>query len=263
MQYIKYKVCWPICCLASIVLGVAGCAEDMAADRSGQRVLLFAAASTADVMDEICSRFSREHKIDVRTSYASSGTLAGQIVHGARAEVFVCANRRWADYLDQQDLVARRRDALGNRLVVIVPAGSPVKVQRPEDLLGKEIRYLALANPESAPAGIYAKQALVELELWDRLESKIVSGADVRWALAYVQRAEAEAGIVYATDAAISKSVEVALVIPAELTDPIRYPVMLLQEGSGNRAAKAFYDYLLSPPAAEIFRKHGFEPIRD
>lgn len=240
------------------VLGLAGCRGEDSKDTARQKVLLFAAASTGDALDEITSQFQREHGIDVQTSYAGTSTLARQVVNGAGAEVFVSANRLWADYLEKNGMVARRRDLLGNRLVVVVPAGTPLVVEKPQDLANEKIKYIALAEPRSVPAGMYAKQALVKLGLWERLQPKIVAAADVRRALAYVERGEAEAGIVYATDASASESVKVVLEIPPELTGPIRYPVMLLKQGADKAAAESFYEYLGSPAAAEVFRKHGF-----
>ena len=261
MESARDNVWLAACLLSSAVLVLSGCAGEDSGDDARREVLVLAAASTTEVMEEIRQRFNREHHANIRTSYAGSSTLAQQIVNGARADVFVSANRRWADYLEEQAVVARRRDLLENRLVVIVPADSTLTVQTPEDLLSAKIKYLALAEPGSAPAGIYAKQALVKLGLWEELAPKVVSGADVRLTMAYVQRAEAEAGIVYATDAAVSRSVKVALEMPPELTEPIRYPVLLLGEGSGNKTAESFYRYLSSHEATRIFKEGGFEVV--
>lgn len=249
--------------LLSVLLSLPGCRTGDSKDGSGQTVVAFAAASTGGALDEIKRQFGPRHGIDVKTSYAGTSTLAQQVVNGAGAEVFLSANKLWADYLEQKGTVAKRRDLLGNRLVVIVPADSRIQVQKPADLLAPPIRHLALADPEAVPAGIYAKQALVNLGLWDRLKSKVVAGSDVQHALAFVEGG-AEAGIVYATDAAASDSVNVALEIPPELTDePIRYWVMLLNRGAGKAAAESFYQYLSSPEAAEVFQKHGFFVLAD
>ena len=147
------------------------------------------------------------------TSYASSSTLAQQIVHGAEADVLLSADTKWADYLADNGLVAQRRDLLGNRLVIVVPKDGKIDVRKPEDLLAAGIEHLALGEPQSVPAGRYAKQALSKLGLWPRLEAKVVPAGDVRQALAYVETGAAEAGIVYATDAAVSKRVRVAVEI--------------------------------------------------
>jgi molybdate transport system substrate-binding protein len=172
--------------------------------------------------------------------------------------VLLSADTKWADYLAENGLVAQRRDLLGNRLVIVVPKDGKTDVRKPEDLLAAGIEHLALGEPQSVPAGRYAKQALSKLGLWPRLEAKVVPAADVRQALAYVETGAAEAGIVYATDAAVSNRVRVAVEISSDLTAPIRYPVVLLKHGQQSAAARAWYGYLSSPEAAKIFRKYGF-----
>jgi molybdate transport system substrate-binding protein len=225
---------------------------------------MFAAASTGNALDEIREQFTRETKVEVKTNYAASSTLAQQIAYGAEADLFVSASTEWADYLDREErgLVEKRRDLLGNRLVIIVPADSQLDLQKPEDLLGKAVGHLALADHTAVPAGIYAKQALTKLGLWEQLRGKVVAGADVRQALVYVETGAAEAGVVYATDAAVSTAVKVVAEIPPELTEPIRYPIVLLKQGQGEAEgeaeAESFYRYLNSPKAADVFRKYGF-----
>lgn len=218
---------------------------------------LFAAASASGALDEIRGQFKRETGTDVKASYAASSTLAQQIAYGAEADVFVSASTQWADHLDQKALVKRRRDLLKNRLVIIVPAGSQLDVQKPEDLLDKAVRRLALADYTAVPAGIYAREALTKLGLWEQLRGKVVSGADVRQALAYVQSGAADAGLVYATDAAVCRSVKIVAEISTELTEPI-YAIVLLKPRESKGGAEAFYRYLNSPEAADVFRKHGF-----
>ena len=119
-------------------------------------------------------------------------------------------------------------------------------------------RSLALGDTASVPAGKYARQALEKLGLWDKLKPKVVAAADVRQALVYVETGAADAGIVYATDAAMSGKVKVAADIPEKLTGSVRYPLVLLKHGEGREAAEAFYRYLASPDAATVFVKHGF-----
>ena len=154
--------------------------------------------------------------------------------------------------------MVRRQDLLGNRLVIVVPADSKIDVKKPADLLAAGIEHLALGEPQSVPAGMYARQALTKLGLWDQLKPKVVSAEDVRYALIYVETGSAEAGIVYATDAAISKHVKVVAEIPEKLTGPVRYPLLLLKHGQRGAAAQAFERYLTSPTAAKVFQKYGF-----
>lgn len=263
------KIVLPVAlCTLLAAASLLGCAAEPSSESqrgaagktgvSGRSVQVFAAASTANALDEIVADYRQTHDVTLHVSYAASSTLAQQIVHGAGADVFLSANRKWADYLDEHTLVASRRDLLGNRLVVVVPAGSPLKIETLEDLLAPQIQHLAVADPGAAPAGIYAKQALTERGLWSRLETKIVAAADVRFALVYVETGAAEAGIVYATDAAISDSVNVAMSIDPGLTEPIRYPLLLLAPADRRPAAESFFQHLSSPQAAKLFQKHGF-----
>lgn len=237
-------------------------AQAQAAAKPREIVMVFAAASTTNALNEIKAQFTKDSGVAVQTSYAASSTLAQQIVHGAEADLFLSADAKWANYLDQQEQVVRQQDLLGNRLVIVIPADSKIdskiEVKKPEDLLVASIEHLALGEPQSVPAGIYAKQALTKLGLWDQLKAKVVSAEDVRHALTYVETGSAEAGIVYATDAAISKKVKVVAEIPEKLTGPVRYPLILLKHGEGSEAAQSFYHYLSSSAAAKVFQKYGF-----
>jgi molybdate transport system substrate-binding protein len=233
------------------------CSQEAGAG-STTAIQVFAAASTTNAIGEIARRFTKASGIQVHTSFGSSGTLAQQIVHGADADVFVSADVQWAAYLAKEGVVVQEQNLLGNRLVIVVPGDSKWGVKEPQDLLAAEIEHLALANPESVPAGKYAKQALVKLALWEQLKPKVTAAEDVRSALTYVETGAAEAGIVYATDAAISQKVRVTADIPASLTGPVRYPIVLLRHGKDVPAAESFYKFLRSPEAIKVFRNYGF-----
>lgn len=246
------------------MLGAAGCGRPAPSGESAgaeTTVQLFGAASTATALDEIAVAFCDAEDVQVSINCAGSSTLARQIENGAGADVFLSANESWVDYLEDRGLVAQRRNLLGNRLVVVVPSHSEVRIARLEDLLGEAVDRLALADPDAVPAGIYAKEALTKLGLWEQLRQKVVSGADVRRALLFVETGNAQAGIVYSTDAAISDSVEVAVEIDPGLCRPIRYPLALLAAASEKSAAVALFQYLGSPKAAEVFEKYGFTPL--
>ena len=227
-------------------------------DAAQQTITVFAAASVTNAVNEIKAAFTKKTGVAVQTSYASSAALAQQIVHGAEADVFISADEKWAEHLAKKDLVAQRRNVLGNRMVVVVPADSSRTVKEPMDLLDAMIEHLAIGEPNSVPAGKYAKQALVKLGLWDRLKDRAVAGQDVRHALTFVETGAAEAGIVYATDAAVSKKVKIAIELSENLTDPIRYPIVLLKHGQGRPAAESFYRWLISPEGLKVFRSYGF-----
>lgn len=221
-------------------------------------VIVFAAASTTNALNEIKAAFTAKTGIEVRTNYAASSTLAKQIENGADADLFISADMKWGDYVAGKVSVVRRRDLLGNRLVIIVPADSKLELKSPADLAAETVTHVALGDPDGVPAGRYAKQALTKLDLWEQLQGKVVPAEDVRHALAYVETGAAEAGIVYATDAAISDKVKIAAAIPAELTEPVRYPLLLLKRAADGTSAAAFYDDLGSPAAAQVFEKFGF-----
>jgi molybdate transport system substrate-binding protein len=232
--------------------------RQVASAANTRKIVVYAAASLANALDELRSQFARAESIDVQPSYASSALLAQQIANGADADLYISADEKWADYLAERKLVGERRDLLGNRLVVIVPADSPLRITKLEDLATPSIEHLALGDPQSVPAGQYARQALTKAGVWQQVRERVVAAEDVRHALTYVETGAAEAGIVYATDAALSKKTKVAIRIPADLSEPIRYPLVLLKNAADQQAAAEFYRYLVSPAAAKIFEKHGF-----
>ncbi|MEK6710252.1 MAG: molybdate ABC transporter substrate-binding protein, partial [Nitrospinota bacterium] len=193
----------------------AGGVSGTAAPPGGPATILVA-ASTRDAVEEIAKRFRERTGTPVRVVPGPSSGLAAQILAGAPADVFLSANRAWAEKVRAEGLALEMLPLLGNDLVIVVPKGNPARVKAPADLTGIRVKRVALAG-EKVPAGIYADQALQSLGLRERLvaEKKIVRGQDVRMALTFVERGEAEAGIVYATDAKISREVETAYVFPA------------------------------------------------
>lgn len=240
---------------ALTVVAALGCGSG--ARGPNRPVLVFVAASTRDAVREAADVFTRETGIEVKLSDGASSRLATQIAHDAPADLFLSASEEWADFLEDQGLAAETRLLLENTLVIVVPAGNPGHVARPEDLLRDDVRHVAVAGPR-VPAGVYARQALKKLGLWDALEKKVLPGDDVRQALAYVGRGEAEAGIVYATDARVTDRVRRVYEFPASAHDPIRYPLVLLATGQGKASARRFYEFLGSPRAAAIFKRCGF-----
>lgn len=234
-----------------------------AADGSGP-LLVFAAASLANVLGDIDEAFTGRTGIRVTSSLAASSTLAKQIEAGAPADVYFSADLQWMDYLEQRGLLraGSRQDLLGNSLVLIAPSRSPLEVSiRPgvdlPRLLGGG--RLAVADPDSVPAGIYAREALLKLGVWRSVASRLVRAENVRAALEYVARGDAPLGIVYRTDALVEKRVRIVGVFPADSHPPIVYPVALTRR-AGAPAAR-YLAYLTSSDAQPIFRKWGFEPL--
>jgi molybdate transport system permease protein len=246
-----------VACLWSCTAARADNPNESAGDRGP--VVCLIAASTADALREIAAAFSADTRIAVKFNADDSSKLATQIVHGAPADLFLSANEKWADYVRKRDFAQQTHLLLGNTLVIVVPRGNPARVRQPEDLARAAVQRIAVAGP-TVPAGIYARQALTWSELWAALEEqkKIVPGENVRTTLTYVERGEAQAGIVYATDARISNKIEAVYTFPPAAHDPLVYPLVLLKAGEGKAAARKFYDYLQTPAAETVFRKYGF-----
>lgn len=263
MQVLRAK-----CLVVLAATVVAGCHSSQPPERKeagseqpkhSQEVTIFAAASTQNALEAIIHEFERLNPdVKLRASFASSSSAAEQIARGAPADLFLSANRQWGDFLKEKLLVAEQHELLGNQLVAIEPADASWHIGTPKELLKDEITHLAIGDPDSVPAGIYAKQALLKLDLWDALAEKIVAGSDVRHALTMVETGAAEAGIVYSTDAAISNKVKTAFPFDRELTEPIIYPLVLTKQGAKNSAAREFYHFLQSSSAATVFRQSGF-----
>lgn len=248
-----------------LVLVALGCGDPKPAEvvkpAAAEKVLVAVAASGADAIEKIGAKFTKATGVAVIVNPADSGTLAQQIANGSSDDLFLSANQKWADFLAEKGQVAQRVDLVGNELVLVVPSDSSLPIAQPEDLLKAEISKIAIADPDVAPAGIYAKEALTKLALWEKLKAKTASVVDVRATLIFVEKKEAEAGFVYATDAAITSKVKVVYRFPVELTKPIRYPLVLTKTGASRPAAGKLYDYLQTPDAFEVFQELGFQPL--
>jgi molybdate transport system substrate-binding protein len=224
-------------------------------------VTVFAAASLKDALDENVKTYQARASDRIVVSYAASSALAKQIEAGAPADLFISADLDWMDYLQQRRLIKTdtRRNLLTNRLVLIAPADSKVSVSiAPRfplvGLLGKG--RLAMANPDTVPAGKYGKAALEALGVWNDVRAKIASAENVRAALVLVSRGEAPLGIVYRTDAVADPRVKVVGTFPGNTHPPIVYPAALTISGEGS--AEAFLKWLIQAEARAIFEKHGF-----
>jgi len=227
-----------------------------------QSTIVFAAASLKNALDEVAAASPSKPII----SYGASSALAKQIEAGAPAQVFISADLDWMDYLEQRKLLrdGTRKNILGNKLVLIAPAGSAVKTEiQPGFPLAKLLGdgRLATADPAHVPAGKYTKAALEKLGVWDAVAGKLAPAETVRAALALVARGETPLGTVYATDAAAEPKVRVVAVFPDGLHPPVVYPVALLSGAPATGAAADFVALLSSPAARKVFEKHGFAPL--
>jgi molybdate transport system substrate-binding protein len=227
---------------------------------AADEVVVFAAASLTDAVTEIARDFGNRSGARVVMSFGGSNDLARQIRAGAPVDVFVSASAERIEEVVRAGLVRPedRVDLLSNRLAVVVPARSELKLEAPEDLL--RARRLALGDPEVVPAGIYAREWLERIGLWARLRERVVPTLDVRAALVAVELRAVDAGVVYRTDVALAKQVRVAFEVPAGDAPRILYVAGVLASSS-KQAARAFFEDLQSPYARSVFERLGFEVL--
>jgi molybdate transport system substrate-binding protein len=236
-----------------------------AADADEPPITVFAAASLTNALQELGDGFTKQTSIPVRFSFAASSALARQIENGAPADVFFSADLEWMDYLQTRNLIqpGARHDVLSNRLVLIAPADSKIKLKiEPRFPLAKTLGTgrLATGDPDSVPVGRYAREALTTLGIWNDVADRLVRADSVRSALAFVDRGEASLGIVYETDALIDKRVRVVDVFPANSHLSIIYPIALT--GAAKPNAAKFVAYIRGPAGVAAFKAYGFTPVR-
>jgi molybdate transport system substrate-binding protein len=243
--------------LALLAVGASGPA--MAAP---PEMTVFAAASTTNALTDIGKLWEAQGGGRVIFSFASSSTLAKQIEQGAPAQIFLSADQKWMDYLEQRRLLraGSRVDLLGNRLVLIAPADSKLQGKIAADFpllswLGQG--RLSVGDPDHVPVGLYTKEALSKLGVWGQVEDRLARAADVRAALALVERGEAPLGIIYSTDAAITAKVRVVDTFPEDSHQPVTYPAALVA-GQATDQAGQFLRFLRSPQAKAVWQKYGF-----
>lgn len=219
-----------------------------------------AAASLADVLKEIDAAFEKETGTKVQLNLGASSMLARQIEEGAPADVFFSADLAKMDALEKKGLIdaASKQEQLSNRLVVIIPKCSSLKISSLEDLAGSGVVHLVTGDPKAVPVGVYAKEVLEKMNLWEKVRSKIVAAENVRAALAVVESGNAEAGIVYKTDALFSSKVQIAYELPATDGPKIVYPMAILKEAKNGSAARKYLEFLDAESSHASFVKHGF-----
>lgn len=225
-------------------------------------VLVFAAASLKNALDDTVAAFENSGGANIKVSYGSSGALAKQIDNGAPADIFISADPNWMNDVQKNNAIKTetRFDFLGNVLVMVEPVDSTTRVDiKPGFPLATMLgdNKLAMANPDSVPAGMYGKAALQKLGVWDAVQPKVAGAEDVRAALLYVERKEAPFGIVYQTDAAADKGVKIAGIFPRDTYPPIIYPAAIVASSKNPDAAK-FFAFMKSDAAKPFFTKQGF-----
>ena len=246
-----------LCSTAVVVLLLVAWAQTSA---RADEILVSAAASLTDVLNEISKDYQSKSKNTIKFNFGPSPGLARQIDEGAPADIFFSADLPQMDGLDKKGRLepGTRKNLLSNQLVLIVPADSKFAIASPKDLLKADVKRIALAEPSSVPVGVYTSKYLSDEGLWDQVKPKVVPVQDVRATLASVESGNVEAGFVYKTDAAVSKKVKIVYEVPLEKGPKITYPVAIVKESKQKDAARDFMKYVSSPAGKDSFKKFGF-----
>ncbi|WP_394243736.1 molybdate ABC transporter substrate-binding protein [Vibrio astriarenae] len=229
-----------------------------------QSVTVFAAASMTDALDVIATEFEQQTGVTVKRSYASSSVLARQIAQGAPADIYISANERWMDYLLEQKAVVADSvvSLVENQLVLVVPyrgESQEIDIDSASTIFKLlQGTRLAVGDPKHVPAGIYTQQAFESLGMWNDLQAHLARANNVRSALLWVERGEANVGVVYKTDAMVSDKVAIVGKFPESSHDAIRYPIAQVA-GRDSDAAESFYQYLISNEAKMVMAQYGFK----
>lgn len=241
--------------LALVAPGLAGVSKT--------DLTISAAMSLQNALQDIARLYHTANpNVNVRLNLGASGTLQRQIEQGAPVDLFLSAAESEMDGLESKGLIVRdtRKNLLTNSVVMIVPKGR-TDIRHFQDLAKPEIKVIAIGNPQSVPAGKYAQQLLTHFGLYGKLTPKFVFAKDVRAVLTYVETGNADAGIVYETDAMTTNQVAVVATAPPGSHDAVVYPIAVLARSRDTAAAKAFEVFLSAPESAAVFRKYGFHPV--
>lgn len=257
-----------IVCLC--VLLIAGCgnssqdsssSSEQTSSSQQKEVYIVAAASMTDAIKEIGANYEKEHPdVKLMYSFGSSGALQTQIEQGAPADVFISAAQKQMNALDDKGLIDKstRKDLLENKVVLIVPKDSNLKLDSFADLATDKVQKIALGEPKAVPVGQYSEEIFKSFNITDAIAPKAVYGSDVRQVLGWVETGEVDCGIVYATDAAISDKVKVLMTAPDDSHKPVIYPVAMVNSSKNPEIAKDFIDFLSQDAQKAILEKYGF-----
>jgi molybdate transport system substrate-binding protein len=250
---------WPkIMVLGWLVLGGLALVQ-ISPVLAAQELTVSAAASLTNAFPEVARSFEPQHPgTKVIFNFAASGPLFQQIAQGAPVDVFASADQKTMNQAQEKGLIvpASRKNFVSNTLVLIAPQGSKLALTGPKDLALPQVKRVALGNPASVPVGRYAQESLTRAGLWEVLQPKLIMGESVRQVLDYVSRGEVDAGLVYATDAAIVNKVRLVATVKGH--QPIVYPVALVAASPKKALGQEFLDFLASPESLAIFAKYGF-----
>jgi molybdate transport system substrate-binding protein len=252
--------CNLLCCVLLLVWNAPAAAQQ-------PKLVIFAAASLKDALDEVNTLYQRDKGQETTTSFAASSTLAKQIEAAAPADIFISADLDWVDYLAKKNLIKpeTRANLLGNQLVLIAAASSSVKLSiGPNFSLAQALGNgrLAIADPNGVPAGKYGKAALEALGVWPSVADRLAPAENVRATLLLVSRGEAPLGIVYRTDAVADTGVRILDAFPGNTHPPIIYPIAAVA-ASSNPGNVGYIAFLKSPAFRPLFEKWGFTVLSE
>ncbi|KIL50860.1 molybdenum ABC transporter substrate-binding protein [Jeotgalibacillus campisalis] len=249
--------------LVFVVLVAAACSpETENQEKETVELTISAASSLQDALREIKTEFEKDYPyIKINYNLASSGTLQQQILQGAPVDVFLSAAAETFDPLVEEGLIDSDQsvDLLGNEIVLIVPKGTQSEFSSFDQIVYAE--RIAIGTPDSVPAGIYGKEVLENVSVWEKTESSLIFAKDVRQVLTYVETNNVDAGIVYKTDALRSDKVEVAAEADEEDHTPIVYPAGVVSSGNHPKEAALFYQYIQNDKSMDLFKEYGFKDL--
>ena len=255
------KIIVGIICLA-VLASLVGCGAKK--ETNTKELTILAAASLSDVWDELKDIYEKEHDIKLNFSYGSSGALQTQIEEGAKADLFFSASVDQMNTLSSKKMIDKKsvKNLLENKVVLIANKDSKKEIKSFEDLATDKVKMVGMGDPESVPAGKYAKQVFESLKIWDKVKKKANFGTDVRNVLNWVEANEVDCGVVYETDAKISDKVKILSTAKKGLCDDIIYPVGMISSSKNKTDAQDLIDFFASDDSMKVFKKYGFYEVK-
>ncbi|MEI0592944.1 molybdate ABC transporter substrate-binding protein [Brachyspira pilosicoli] len=229
-----------------------------------KEIYVLAAASLTDVLTELANNYKQKTSTEIIFSFASSGALQAQIEASAPADIFFSAAQKQMNALEEKGLIdsETRKDLLENKVVLISPKNSNLNIKSFTDITNSNVKKLGLGKPKSVPVGQYSEEILSNLSILDIAKEKAVYGSDVRNVLDWVETAEVDCGIVYATDAKIAKNINIIAEAPEDTHKKVIYPISIIKSSQNKEEAKKFIDYISTDKSKEIFQNYGFTVVK-
>ena len=229
-----------------------------------KEIYVLAAASLTDVLTELANNYKQETSTEIIFSFASSGALQAQIEASAPADIFFSAAQKQMNALEEKGLIdsETRKDLLENKVVLISPKNSNLNIKSFTDITNSNVKKLCLGEPKNVPVGQYSEEILSNLSILDIAKEKAVYGSDVRNVLDWVETAEVDCGIVYATDAKIAKNINIIAEAPEGTHKKVIYPISIIKSSQNKEEAKKFIEYISTDKSKEIFQNYGFTVVK-